>query len=116
MPKFTIDPGQSTKLKESLIAMGMKEAFSQKADFRGISNPSNSADRLRIENVFHKSFVAMNEAGTEAAAASAVMMGRKGAAPGKPIELQLNRPFLFMIRDKETNTILFVGRVAHPKP
>jgi serpin B len=69
-------------------------------------------EELWIDQVIHKAFVAVDENGTEAAAATAVMM--VGAAPGGPVEFTMDRPFIFLIRDIETNTILFIGRVVNP--
>jgi len=68
---------------------------------------------LSIYEVIHKAFVAVDEAGTEAAAATAVIM-RETAMPGIPIEVTIDQPFIFLIRDIETNTILFIGRVVNP--
>jgi serpin B len=63
--------------------------------------------------VLHKAFVSVDEAGTEAAAATAVIVGAT-AVPAKPIEVKVDRPFIFLIRDVETGTILFLGRVLNP--
>jgi serpin B len=63
--------------------------------------------------VVHKAFVSVDEAGTEAAAATAVIMGET-AMPGEPIEVTIDHPFIFLIRDIETGAILFVGRVVNP--
>jgi serpin B len=63
--------------------------------------------------VVHKAFVAVDEAGTEAAAATAVVIGER-AAPAEPVEMTVDRPFVFVIRDRQTGTILFVGRVVDP--
>ena len=63
--------------------------------------------------MIHQAFIAVDEKGTEAAAATAVVM-RATAAPLKQVELRIDRPFLFVIQDDETSTILFMGRVADP--
>jgi serpin B len=63
--------------------------------------------------VIHKAFVSVDEAGTEAAAATAVIM-KETAMPGQPVEVTIDRPFIFLIRDIETGAILFVGRVLNP--
>jgi serpin B len=68
---------------------------------------------LVISEVVHKAFVSVDEAGTEAAAATAVMMALT-AAPAKPVEVTVDRPFVFAIRDIETGALLFVGRVVDP--
>jgi serpin B len=63
--------------------------------------------------VIHKAFVSVDEAGTEAAAATAVVMPT-GMIPGEPVEVTIDRPFVFLIHDIETGTILFVGRIVNP--
>jgi serpin B len=68
---------------------------------------------LLISDVVHKAFVAVDEAGTEAAAATAVIMGLT-AVPPPPLEVTIDRPFIFLIRDIETGAVLFVGRVLNP--
>jgi serpin B len=68
---------------------------------------------LCISAVLHKAFVSVDEAGTEAAAATAVIVGET-AVPGQSAEVTVNRPFIFLIRDIETGSILFVGRVLNP--
>jgi serpin B len=118
LPKFRVEPGQPLTLKESLEKMGMHLAFDRaKADFTGIANPPSPADRLVIGEVFHKAFVDVNEAGVEAAAATAVVMPRAGSAPPKdePIAFTVDHPFLFVIRDVKTNMVVFLGRVTDPK-
>lgn len=115
LPRFEVNPGESLALKPHLQAMGMKLAFERgRADFTGIANPKKPEDRLNIGNVFHKAFVAVDEKGTEAAAASAVVMMRAGAAPMEPQRLVVDHPFLFFIRDLKTEALLFVGRVVDP--
>ena len=66
-----------------------------------------------IDEVIHKAFVSVDKAGTEAAAATAVIM-KLTAIPEMPLEFTIDRPFLFLIRDIETGTILFIGRVVNP--
>jgi serpin B len=117
LPKFEIDPAASTSLADTLKSLGMPLAFERlQADFTGIANPPNPEDRLYISQVFHKAFVKLDEQGTEAAAASAVVMARAGgAAPvGAPPEFHADRPFLFFLRDVKTNMVLFMGRVSDP--
>ena len=94
----------------------MSDAFDRsKADFTGIANPPDAADRLFIGAVFHKAFVKVDEKGTEAAAATAIVMAPAGAAPSPPAKsFVADRPFLFLLRDAASNTILFLGRVADP--
>jgi serpin B len=107
MPKFEFDSEFS--LKETLTGMGMPIAFSGAADFSGMTG----SPELFISDVIHKAFVSVDEAGTEAAAATAVIMPT--AAPPEPsVEVTVDRPFIFLIRDIETGAILFVGRVLNP--
>ena len=107
MPKFEFESEFS--LKEILAAMGMPVAFTANADFSGMTGSRN----LLISEVIHKAFVSVDEAGTEAAAATAVIM-ELTAAPGMPVEVTVERPFIFLIRDIETGSILFTGRVVNP--
>jgi serpin B len=107
MPKFEFE--SDFDLAETLAAMGMPDAFTGAADFSGMTG----ARDLFISNVIHKAFVAVDEAGTEAAAATAVVM-KFMAAVEEPVEVIVDHPFIFLIRDIETGTILFVGRVTNP--
>ena len=115
LPKFTIDPSQPIELSKELAALGMTDAFDQtKADFTGIANPTDPKDRLAISAVLHKAFVKVDEKGTEAAAATAIAVAT-GAAPVAPPEKFIaDHPFLFLIVDKATGLILFIGRVVDP--
>ena len=74
----------------------------------------NGKRDLFISAVAHKAFIEVDEKGTEAAAATAALMEIKGEV-GKPVEFRADRPFLFMLRDRETGAILFVGRVLDPR-
>jgi serpin B len=107
MPKFEFTSDFS--LKKMLIANGMPVAFTDSADFSGMTGKRD----LFISDVIHKAFVSVDETGTEAAAATAVIMAAT-AMPAPPIEVTIDRPFIFLIRDIETGTILFVGRVMNP--
>lgn len=108
MPKFEVESDFS--LAQALAAMGMPDAFSSDADFSGMTGERD----LFIADVVHKAFVSVDEAGTEAAAATAVVMELTSAAPEEPIRVTIDRPFILFIRDIETGGILFVGRVADP--
>jgi len=110
IPRFKFT--QSFDLSGVLSDMGMKDAFSPAADFSGINGQKND---LYISKVIHKAFVDVNEEGTEAAAATAVVMSTK-AAPiiEKPVIFKADRPFIFLVRDKEAGSILFMGRVMDP--
>jgi serpin B len=106
MPKFEVE--SSFSLKETLSAMGMRDAF-ENADFSGI----NGEKDLFISEILHKAFVSVDEEGTEAAAATAVIISLT-AMPEAPVEMTLDHPFIFMIRDNVSGTILFMGRVMNP--
>ena len=109
LPKFTFE--DEFRLGETLREMGMTDAFSAPlADFSGM----NGRRDIAIGEVVHKAFVAVDEEGTEAAAATAVIMVGTGIAPAEPIRLVFDRPFLFAIRDRATGTVLFLGRVLDP--
>ena len=107
MPKFEFE--SEFGLKDTLSAMGMPIAFTDAADFSGMTGGKD----LQIAEVIHKAFVSVDEAGTEAAAATAVVM-ELTAMPEEPVEVTVDHPFIFLIRDIETGTILFVGRVVNP--
>ena len=107
MPQFEFDSDFS--LKDTLAGMGMPIPFSGTADFSGMTGSPD----LYIDEVLHKAFVSVDEAGTEAAAATAVIM-RESAMPGQPVEVTIDSPFIFFIRDIETGAVLFVGRVLNP--
>jgi serpin B len=107
MPKFEFDA--SFSLKKALTDMGMPVAFTEGADFSGMIGKQD----LHINDVIHKAFVSVDEVGTEAAAATAVIMDLT-AMPETPVEVTLNQPFIFLIRDIETGAILFIGRVMNP--
>jgi serpin B len=102
------------ELNKTLEAMGMPLAFSGKADFSGMTQ---SGERLAISNVIHKAFVEVNETGTEAAAATAVVVTRASAVyRPKPVpEFRADHPFVFLIRDTRNNSVLFLGRIADPR-
>ena len=107
LPKFEFESEFS--LAETLAALGMPDAFTSDADFSGMTGNRE----LSITDVLHKAFVSVDEAGTEAAAATAVVIGVT-SAPAEPIPFTVDRPFLFLIRDLQTGTILFIGRVVDP--
>lgn len=98
-------------LKDALSALGMPLAFVPgQADFSGMTKEA----RLYVFAVVHEAFIAVDEEGTEAAAATAVVMNDEGAMPSEPVELTVDRPFLFVIRDSATGAPLFMGRVLDP--
>jgi serpin B len=107
MPKFKIESEFS--LKDALSDLGMPVAFTDQADFSGMDGKRD----LFIKDVVHKSFVDVDEAGTEAAAATGVIVGLT-SMPTEIKEMKIDHPFIFLIRDIQTGAILFIGRVMNP--
>jgi serpin B len=110
LPKF--ESKWKKTLNETLAAMGMPDAFTRgKADFSGITD----AESLFIDKVIHQSYVAVDETGTEAAAATGIAIRATSAAIDKPAEFKADHPFLYLIRDRKTGAILFLGRMLDPR-
>lgn len=110
MPRFSTESKLS--LADALTAMGMPVAFEfDRADFSGITTD----ERLFIADVIHQANIDVDEAGTEAAAATAVVM-EAGSAPGEVVTLDVDRPFIFALRDTQTGAIVFLGRITDPSP
>lgn len=107
LPRFKVEA--RFELQRTLSEMGMPLAFSPMADFSGIS----TSEALMISKVIHQAFVNVDEEGTEAAAATVVVMMRASDG-GKSVPFRADHPFVFLIRDKATGTILFAGRVNDP--
>ena len=107
LPRFKFESAFS--LGDLLAGMGMPTAFSSQANFSGMTGNLE----LSISEVIHKAFVGVDEAGTEAAAATAVIM-RATAMPATPLTVTVDRPFIFLIRDIQTGSVIFVGRVINP--
>lgn len=111
LPKFTFE--YDLGLKGWLQQLGMTDAFdATRADFSGM----NGKKDLYISDALHKAFVAVDEAGTEAAAATTVIVGVTSAPSEQPIAFKADRPFIFLIRDIPTGTILFLGNLMNPAP
>jgi serpin B len=109
LPVFTMT--ESVDLGGILSAMGMPQAFSGTADFSGM----NGKPLFQISKAVHKAYVDVNETGTEAAAATAmVMVGASQAEEQEIISFDADHPFLFLIRDTTTGSILFLGRLTDP--
>lgn len=109
LPRFGVSTTLS--LKPALLALGMTDAFEpDRADFSGM----NGTRDLYIAAALHKAFVKVDESGTEAAAATAVVVGVRSARPGRPVNVTLDRPFVFGVRDRATGALLFLGRVVDP--
>jgi serpin B len=105
MPKFTFTKDAS--MGSILRSLGMTDAFNfGVADFSGIDGDHD----LYISEVFHKAFISVDEHGTEAAAATAIVVAA-GAAPAQPLLLTIDHPFIFFIRERQTGLILFMGKV-----
>jgi serpin B len=114
MPKFKMETEFS--LKDTLISMGMQQAFDPKtADFCGVASRETMQrdGNLSISEVIHKAYVNVNEEGTEAAAATAVVITMAPTAT-RPIFFRADHPFMFLIRDNRSGSILFIGRVTNP--
>lgn len=109
LPRF--DVGAALSLRDSLQQLGLATAFSDDADFSAMS----TGEPLSIDDVVHQANITVDEHGTEAAAATAVMMRATSAPIADPIEMVVDRPFLFAIRDRATGTMLFLGRVTDPR-
>jgi len=109
LPKFTFSP--ALRLKEMLSSLGLRTVFSQDADFSGMTN-----DKIFISEVFHKAFIAVDEKGTEAAAATALVMQHLAlvARPTRIVTFRADHPFIFLIRHQTSGAILFMGRVVNP--
>jgi len=112
LPRFTMT--SAFRLDQPLKALGMATAFDHdKADFSGVNGKQASEAALDITAVLHQAFVEVNEKGTEAAAAAAVVLQAGNGHVPKPFTA--DHPFIFAIRDRETKSILFLGRVVNPK-
>jgi len=110
MPRFRLE--SAFDLIPTLKRLGVAEAFSERADFSGITE----AERLRISAVAHKAYVDVDEQGTEAAAATAVVFQRLAAVlTPPPVTMIVDRPFLFAIIHTPTGLPLFLGQVTHPR-
>lgn len=107
LPKF--ETRFEASLVQPLKALGMSDAFSASADLSGIDGSQD----LYVQDVVHEAFVKVDEAGTEAAAATAVIVGRTSLPP-EQVTLTVDRPFIFLIRDRATDAIVFAGRIIDP--
>lgn len=116
LPKFTVRGG-TIRLGPALRALGVRQAFDEP---RGSANFERIAPRLPDEylamaEVYHQTFVALDERGTEAAAATAVVIVGVTSVPAPPIEVRVDRPFLFLIQHRASGAGLFLGRVTDPQ-
>lgn len=109
LPKFNFS--KTFNLKDTLTSMGMKAPFDSNADFSGITDSKD----LQIGAVSHKVFIEVDENGTEAAAATSVVMNMKAVLrPKEPIIFTADHPFVFIIYEKLAGSILFCGRIINP--
>ena len=117
LPKFKLT--EALALSKDLDRLGTKDAFIPGvADFKGMESGDNPRGSLFIKEVVHKAFVDVDEKGTEAAAATAVIMHgveREKIKPLPPVPFRADHPFLFVIRHNATGSILFMGRVFDPR-
>jgi serpin B len=109
MPRFTVE--SSFSLDDTLAEMGMPDAFNAgQADLSGMDGQHD----LYLSSVIHKAYASVDEEGTEAAAATVAIVGLTAIMPGEPVNLTIDRPFIFVIYDQPTQSILFVGRITNP--
>lgn len=109
MPRFKY--AFETSLKKVLTSMGMEKAFvPDEADFSGISD-----EDLYISDAIHKSYIDVNETGTEAAAVTGLVFATTSMDPDPPVSFYVDRPFVYAITEKDTGAILFIGEVNHPE-
>jgi serpin B len=100
-------------MKDDLAGMGMPVAFTDQADFTGMYDSTNLPP-LAISHIAHKAFIAVDEKGTEAAAATDIIMIPM-AGHQNTVILRIDHPFIFAIRDRQTGSLLFIGRVLDPR-
>ena len=107
LPKFTFK--DRANLNNPLQVLGMTDAFSDHADFSGMREGGG----LVITDALHQTFIDFNEAGTEAAGATGIVIGPTSVPPPPPV-FRADHPFLFALRDRHTGALLFLGRMADP--
>jgi serpin B len=110
MPK--LDLRTPTKLNDALRAEGLEVAYGDGADFSALSSRAKE-DGLHITDVLHEAVMKVSEGGTEAAGATAVIIGRESAGPSLR-SVAIARPFVFVLRDRATGAVLFLGHVVDP--
>jgi len=119
LPKFKLEP-PVLSLTKALQSLGMTTAFNQPAGSANFNRmaPRQPDDYLYISDIFHKTFLKLDESGTEAAAATAVVMAKfmgLPMLPPKPVEVRVDHPFLFAIQQRTSGACLFLGQVADPR-
>ncbi|MFW5802994.1 MAG: serpin family protein [Verrucomicrobiota bacterium] len=114
LPKYKVETEAS--LSAPFKGLGMKRAFSGKdADFAGMMGKEEAPGMIWIHDILHKAVIDVSETGTEAAAATGVIMATRAAPKSEPVELDVDRPFLYLLTDRQTDAILFMGRVLDPR-
>ena len=119
LPKLKIK--NRFELKEQLKALGMQRSFTDDAEFWGIADPAKQPDGagIKISEIIHQTFLEVDEKGTEAAAATAIVGVRITSSqmppPNPPIKFHADHPFVLAIRDNRTGTLLFLGRIVDPR-
>jgi serpin B len=109
LPRFKFD--YDIQLNTALKALGMESAFNVGANFSNMTSAS-----VKIDQVKHKTFIEVNEEGTEAAAVTSVRIAQTAARmPDRPFQMLVDRPFFCAIRDNQTGTVLFMGSIKEPK-
>src|SRR5690606_14657345 len=111
LPRFTLRFG--SPMSGPLQQPGMKVAFTEAADFSGIAELRGN-EKLYIQEVYHDTYVSVDEVGTEAAAATGVVMRTTSVVTGPTVELRADRPFFFFLRDAKSGRLLFAGRLLDP--
>ena len=111
LPKFKFEDTED--LVNVFSALGMSKAFSKNAQYGGFGNIADIGDEFYITKIAHKTFIEVNEEGTEAAAATAIEVGDTGE-PSDPPGFYGTKPFIYIIRDDRSGTILFMGKVEDP--
>jgi serpin B len=107
LPKFSIE--SEFELNKTLIELGIKEAFTESANFSGITDK----EKLYISNIIHKANISVDEEGTEASAATAVIMSKTSVLL-EVEEIKVNRPFVYLLRNTDNNCIYFIGKISNP--
>jgi serpin B len=111
LPSFKLET--SYGLNDTFRNLGMPTAFSNQADFSGIT----TQERLAVSDIIHKAFIEVDETGTEAAAATGIVVSVTSAIidPIPPKTFRADHPFIFMIEDTRNGNVLFMGKVMNPK-
>jgi len=115
LPRFRVAPNNPMDLTERLKALGIRLLFDpDRADLTGVAKPEPPGKLLFVTKVFHQGFIDVGEQGTEAAAATAVLVALGAGAPPKRFVFEADHPFVYLIRDTTTGLILFMGKVVDP--